>query len=192
MNASRPLLAALGVVLAACAALVLTAGADPPSEDPPIGAALSAADRLAVAAEPVERGAPAPGPVGAADPVAVATAFLEAAHTVVPGDAGRTHLRAAGHAEPGSAAAGGVMVLDPPPDGTTRLATVTAIRLVAATDDGARLGYRAELGTVQTPPGDAIETTVRDVVLARQADGLWLVVADAPADGALITNGDPA
>jgi hypothetical protein len=157
-----------------------------PSPDPPIGVALSHADRAALGAVPVERGAP-PAPVDPTvdltDAGAVARAYLAAAHSVEPDDAGRTQLRAAGYAVPGSSASAvGVVVLDPPPAGSLRTATVTALELVAADASGTRRGYRAEVGTATGPPGGAlaIDLVTSRIVLARQADGRWLVAAETP------------
>jgi len=75
-------------------------------------------------------------------------------------------------------AAVGVVVLDPPPPGQVRTAAVTALDLVAATEDDRRRGYRATVAT-STGPVTATVTTAY-VVLARQPDGRWLVVVDAP------------
>jgi len=71
-----------------------------------------------------------------------------------------------------------VVVLDPPPPGQVRTAAVTGLDLVAATEDDRRRGYRA---TVATSTGSATTAgTTAYVVLARQPDGRWLVVVDAP------------
>jgi hypothetical protein len=179
---------AAGAVVAVLALLVgslALARADPPPDEPPVGAALSATDRLALDAAPVERGGPPPAPdpsVDLTDPEAVARAYLAAAHSVTAEDAGRTHLRAVGYAAPESPPAGvGVVVLDPPPPGTRRTAEVTALALVARDAGDRRRGYRAELGTVGGAAAD-VAFAVRDVVLARQADGRWLVTADTPAN----------
>ncbi len=186
MNRSwiRPALAA-GVAVAVTAVvlvLVGAAGAPPPSGR----GVLSQEERTALGAAPVGRGAdPAPvdPSVDLTDPEAVARAYLAAAHTIRPGDAGRTQRRAAGYAVPGSpAAAVGVVVLDPPPEGTQRTATVTALQLAASDAGGARRGYRAEVGTATGPPGgaQAIELLAGWIVLAEQPDGGWLVAADTP------------
>jgi hypothetical protein len=184
-----PLLAAGAAALSAVLALTLVRGAagdTPPSGDPPLGAALSEADRIALDAVPVLRGAP-PGPLDPAldmtDPESVARAYLTAAHSVTTADTGRTHLRAAGYAAPGSPPATvGVVVLDPPPSGSIRTAAVTSLELVAADGGDRRRGYRAELGTATGPPGGplAVDLLARHVVLARQPDGRWLVAAESP------------
>jgi hypothetical protein len=184
-----PLVAA-GVtsVVVVCALMVIGAVTHaPPSADPPVGGVLSSADRAVLAAIPVERGTP-PGPVNhphldLTDPEAVARAYLAAAHSVEPTDAGRTQLRAAGMAMPGSAAAAvGVIVLDPPPPGSRRTATVTALELVAADASGTRRGYRAEVGTATGPPAGVltVDLVTTRIVLARQADGRWLVTTETP------------
>jgi hypothetical protein len=158
----------------------------PPSADPLVGGVLSSADRAALAAFPVERGTP-PGPVDPSldmtDPEAVARAYLAAAHSVEPTDAGRTQLRAAGMAMPGTAAAAvGVIVLDPPPPGSRRTATVTALELVAADANGTRRGYRAEVGAATGPPAGVLTVALLTtrIVLARQTDGRWLVTTETP------------
>ncbi|WP_232661789.1 hypothetical protein [Pseudonocardia sp. TRM90224] len=180
---SRPVLAALTALAVTIAALALLGGAGP-AERPPV---VSNEDRDAIAAIPVERGADPPQAdpdVDMSDPEAVGRAFLAAAHTVEAADRGRTHLRGAPYAEPGSAAGTvGTVVLDPPPPGTQRTATVTAMRLVASDPDGLCRGYRAELGTATGPPGGpyAFTTAARHVVLVRQPDGRWLVAVDSAA-----------
>ncbi|OLT10749.1 hypothetical protein BJF78_05570 [Pseudonocardia sp. CNS-139] len=185
-----PLLAALAVTAVALGAVLLTGFAgradEPPSGDPPPGAVLSQDDRAALDAAPVQRGAPAPPAdpdVDLTDPDAVARAYLAAAHSVRPDDAGRTHLRGAAYAEPGSPPASvGVVVVDPPPPGSARTATVTALELAAVDYGNRRRGYRAELGTATGPPGGTLVVGLveRYVVLARQPDDRWLVVGDSP------------
>jgi hypothetical protein len=185
-----PLFAALAVTAVAVAAFLLVNGVlsdNPPSGDPPLGGVLSDEDRVALDAVPVERGAPA-GPadpsVDLADPEAVARAYLAAAHSIAPEDAGHTHLRGAAYAVPGSPPATvGVVVVDPPPAGSARVATVTALELAAVDRDDNRRGYRAEVGTATGSPGGSLTVGVveRYVVLAHQPDGRWLVTADSPA-----------
>lgn len=185
----RPLLAAGGAVAVAVLALLLVSGSgsghSPLSGDPPLGAVLSADDRSELAAVPVARGArPAPidPSVDLTDPEAVARAYLAAAHSGTSDDAGRTHLRAAGYAIPGSAPASvGVVVLDPPPAGSVRTAAVTGLELVAVDHADERRGYRAEVGTATGPPGGSpsIDLVGSHVVLARQPDGRWLVAAES-------------
>jgi hypothetical protein len=185
-----PLLAALAVTaVAVVAVLLIGAGVSeaPPSGDPPLGGVISEEDRVALDAVPVERGAPAAPAdpsVDLTDPEAVARAYLAAAHSVTPEDAGHTHLRGAAYAVPGSPPATvGVVVLDPPPAGSARTATVTALELAAVDHGNNRRGYRAEVGTATGPPGGPLTVGVveRYVVLAHQPDGRWLVAADSPA-----------
>jgi hypothetical protein len=189
-NRRVPLLAAAAATVAAVAAVLVggaAAGVAPPSGDPPLGAAISEEDRIALDALPVERGdAPAAvdPTVDLTDPEAVARAYLATAYSITSGDTGRTHLRAAGYAVPGTAPGTvGVLVVDPPPPGSLRTAAVTALALVAADHDGLRRGYRAEVGTATGPPDGAVvfDLHTRYVVLARQPNGRWLVAADSPA-----------
>ena len=186
-----PLQAAVAAAAVAVVATVLVGGAAsgiaPPSGDPPLGAALSEEDRLALEAPPVQRGerrAPVGSPVDGTDAEAVARAYLSIAHSVTAEDRGRTHLRATEYAARGTAPnTVGVVVLDPPPPGSLRTAAVTALELVAADPGGQRRGYRAEVGTATGPPGGSVvvDLATRYVVLARQPDGRWLVAADSPA-----------
>lgn len=184
------MLAAGLAALVAVAALLLVGASGqqaPPSGERPLGAVLSDDDRRALDAPPVQRGAPAPPVDPAVDltsPEAVARAFLAAAHSITGEDAGRTQLRGAGYAVPGSPPASvGVVVLDPPPAGSLRTATVTGLELVAADAGDRRRGYRAEIGTATGPPAGpvALDVVVRHVVLARQPDGRWLVAAETSA-----------
>jgi hypothetical protein len=127
--------------------------------------------------------APADPAVDLTDPDAVARAYLTSARSSEPADRGRTRLRAAGYAEPGSPpAAVGVVVLDAPLAGQMRTAVVTALEVVGAGEAGRRRAYRATVGTATGPPGGpatAATTAVR-LVLAHQPDGRWLVAADTP------------
>jgi hypothetical protein len=137
-------------------------------------------------AVPVRRGTDPPvadPAVDLADPTAVARAYLAGARSATPDDHGRTRLRAAAYAAPESPPGSvGVVVLDPPPPGQIRTASVTALELVAAAEDDRRRGYRATVATATGPPGAAASPVAASayVVLARQPDGRWLVVADAP------------
>jgi hypothetical protein len=184
-----PLLAALAVTAVTVITFALTGGGPhqaPPSGDPPLGGAISEEDRIAIDAVPVQRGAPAAPAdptVDLTDPEAVARAYLGAAHSLTPEDAGHTHLRGAAYAVPESPPATvGVVVVDPPPTGSARTATVTALELAAADHGNSRRGYRAEVGTATGPPGGSLTIGLveRYVVLARQPDGSWLVAADSP------------
>jgi hypothetical protein len=179
--------AAAAATITVLALGLVSSGRDRSSE-PPSGATLSSADRHELGSVPVRRGAPAEPPdraVDLQDPEAVARAYLVAAHSISAADTGRTQLRAAGYAVPGSPpAAVGVIVLDAPRDGSVSTATVTALELVAADRDDQRRGYRAELGIATGPPGaagPAVELSARDIVLVREPDGRWLVAADTTA-----------
>ncbi|HVL83549.1 MAG TPA: hypothetical protein VM367_04530 [Pseudonocardia sp.] len=178
-----PPLVAGPVVAAVVAGTMLIATPDRPDEAPPLGAALSESDRRALDASPPARGGPAaavdPG-VDLTDPATVARAYLVAAHGAVPEDAGRTHLRAAGYAVPGTPAATvGVVVVDPPGPGSRRVAEVTALDLAAADRGDRRRGY---LAAVLTRVGGQADVVLeRYVVLARQPDGRWLVAAESAA-----------
>jgi hypothetical protein len=188
-NRSGAALAATVTAVLAVLALVLlvrgASGAVPPSGGPPPGAAIGADDRRAIDARPVDRGVPAPPAdptVDLRNPDAVARAYLTAAYSAQPEDAGRTHLRAAGYAAPGTPPATvGVLVLDAPPAGSVRTASVRAVDQLAADDADDRRGYRAEIDTATGPPGGPPATArlVRQVVLARQPDGRWLVTAES-------------
>jgi len=176
---SRTLVAAAAAL--AVAVLLVLAGlvvhGDEPG--PPLGAVLDGSDRHALDAAPLRRGPdppPADPAVDLSDPAAVARAYLAAARSATPADHGHTRRDAVPYAAAGSPAAVGVVVLDPPPPGQVRTAAVTALDLVAATEDDRRRGYRA---TVAMSTGPVTATTAY-VVLARQPDGRWLVVVDAP------------
>ena len=182
--------AVLIVAAAALAVLGLVVRRDEPG--PPLGAVLDGDDRRALGAVPLRRGADPPQAdpaVDLADPAAVARAYLAVARSSTAADHGRTRREASPYAEPGSTAAVGLVVLDPPEPGQVRTATVTALDLVAAADDDHRRGFRATVATSTGPPGgvDTTAVTTEYVVLARQPDGRWLVVADAPE---LLEGGD--
>lgn len=178
----HPLVTACGAVAVAVLVLLFVGGAG--VQQPPPGVVLDDEDRRALATISIERGAEAPPvdpTVDPADPEAVARAYLAVAHSVTSDDTGRTHLRAAGYAVPGSPAwSVGVIVVDPPPPGTIRTATVTALELVAVDPANSRRGYRAEIGTATGMPGGPVTVAAVDafIVLARQSDGRWLVAAD--------------
>jgi len=177
------LLTAVAVAVLIVAAAVLVGRRDEPG--PPLGAVIDGDDRRALGAVPLRRGAdppPADPAVDLAEPTAVARAYLAVARSSTAADHGRTRREASPYAAPGSPAAVGVVVLEPPAPGQLRTATVTALDLVAAADDDHRRGYRATVTTATGPPGGVGTTAVTTeyVVLARQPDGRWLVVADAP------------
>lgn len=188
IRSAHPAPAAVVTAVAVVAtAVVVTVAALLPralSSDVPPGGALSDRDRAYLAAAPVARGADAPPAdptVDRTDPDAVARAYLAAAYSVGPGDAGATQRRAAAYAAPESVpVVVGALVLDPPRPGSLRTATVTGLQLDAASADGARRGYRAELGMATAPPGApaAVTLTHVRVALARAPDGRWLVTSD--------------
>ena len=178
-----PLLAAAATVLVTVGALLLTGSGSvaPSGGDPVPGPVVDAEDRAALGSAPVVRGADAPPPdpgVTLTDPVAVVRAYLQAAHGIDAADGGRTHLRAAPYAVPGTAAATiGVLVVDPPPPGTDRTASVRSLELEAADRADRRRGY---LAAVETRTGGDASVFTTTVVVARQPDGRWLVAAETP------------
>jgi hypothetical protein len=185
LRATVAALAAVVLTVAGLAAALLVAGRAVTEPGPPLGAVLDDADRRVLDPTPVRRGPPPPPAdpaVDLADPVTVARTYLAAARSTGADDGGHTHLRATAYALPGSPpAAVGVVVLDPPPPGQVRTATVTALDLVAADEADRRRGYRATVTTTTGPPGGATatsRTTSAYVVLVHRPDGTWLVDAD--------------
>jgi hypothetical protein len=178
---SAGLVGAVVIALLAAVTFVLAPNREP---GPPPGVVLDGPARRALDALPIRRGSgplPADPAIDLTDPEAVARAYLVAAGSVVAADAGRTHLRAAAYAAPGSPPATvGTVVLDPPPAGQTRAAVVTALELVAVNRSTLRRGYLASISTATGSPGalTVIDDATAYVVLARQPDGRWLVVAD--------------
>jgi len=172
-----PSAVALAVAVLLVAAVLAVHREEP---GPPLGAVLDGPGRRALDAVPTQRGPdpPAADPaVDLTDPTAVARAYLVAARSATAADHGRTRRDAVPFAAAGSPAAVGVLVLDPPPPGQIRTAAVTALDLVAAAEDDHRRGSRATLAT--STRGATTAVTSAYVVLARQPDGRWLVVADA-------------
>lgn len=190
-------LAAAVLVVAGLALALILSGRDVADPGPPLGAVLDDTDRRALDATPVRRGAPPPPAdptVDLTDPVAVARAYLAAARSIGADDGGRTQLRAAAYAVPGSPpAAVGVVVLDAP--GQVHSAAVTGLDLITTDQADRRRGYRATVRmTIRPPNGPArsptvpgpdppngaatTSTTAAYVVVARQPDGRWLVAAD--------------
>jgi hypothetical protein len=157
------------------------------------GGVLSDDDRRALAAVAALRGAdPAPPDpaVDLTDPAAVARAYLTVAHSFGPGDAGHTQRRAAGFAQPGSPAAVGVVVLDPPPPDAYRTVVVTALELAGA--EGNRRGYRAALRTETTHPRGPVTVGQQHalVVLSEGQDGRWRVVVETTGDNPDLSVGE--
>lgn len=174
-----PVLLGLAGALTVLAVLLATAYAPAP----PSPSVLSAEDRAVLGGPDLERGAdPAVPALLPSAPDAVARAYLVAAHGAAPSDAGRTRRDAVVLAEPGSPAAVGTPVLDPPAPGARRVAAVE--ELVAAGSDPARgrLAYLASLRAVTADPGAAprIERWRTQVVLHRDPGGRWRVAADVP------------
>jgi hypothetical protein len=175
-----------GLVVAAVALGATVLDGPAAAGDPaPMGSTLSAQDRRVLDAPAVVRGLDAPPAdpaVDLGDPEAVARAYLVAARTLTSHDAGRTHLRAAAYAVPGSPPGTvGVLVLDPPAPGEVRQAAVGGLELVAADPGDRRRAYLATVTTSTGTPGEPVRTAVRTehVVLAFQPDGRWLVAADS-------------
>lgn len=187
-----PVLLSLLLVLAAVGTTVwLLGGADRPDT------VLSSEDRAALGGpdigrgdEPPEVGYPVP-----AEPDAVARAYLVAAYAAAPGDSGRTRRDAVRYAEPGSPpAVVGVPVLDAPAPGARRVAAVEALTPSAAAPDGTRRAFLAAVRTSTGAPGGAVRTARlrTQIVVHRQPDGHWLVVAETPdtADTPALPAGD--
>ncbi|MFP5072333.1 hypothetical protein ACLFMI_22045 [Pseudonocardia nantongensis] len=149
----------------------------------PSASVLTARDRAALGGPDLGRGpdptAPALLP---AAPEAVARAYLVAAHAAGPDDAGRTRRDAVVLAEPGSPAAVGTPVLDPPGPGARRVAVVDGLVPAGTDPDRGRLAYLAAVHTVTARPGAAPRTERwrTRVVLHRDPGGRWRVAADAP------------
>jgi hypothetical protein len=191
MNSPRtPILIAAAVVVAVLVgwAVVAASGCAEAASDlegvgP--GAALSGPERSELAGPPVQAGEamPATDPaVVFTDPEAVARAYLVAAHSQVAADAGRVNRRGMPYAVAGGPDGGiGVVVLDAPPPGQVSVVTIADLALFATSPQGERLGYRAAYRIAVGPPGalgPPSSVRTRYLVLARQADGRWLVTVD--------------
>lgn len=180
MNRHLPVLLSLVLVLAAVGGTAwLLGGADRPTS------VLSSEDRAALGGPDIDRGAPPPrgGYPVPAGPDAVARAYLVAAYGAAPDDAGRTRLDAVRYAEPGSPpAVVGVPVLDAPAPGARRVAVVDGLTPTASDRAGTRIGYLADVATTTGAPGRAVrsERLRTQIVVHRQPDGRWLVVAETP------------
>jgi hypothetical protein len=151
----------------------------------PSPSVLSSDDRAVLGGPDLDRGDPPPA-VGYAVPdgaEAVARAYLVAAYAAGPSDAGRTRLDAARYAEPGSPpAVVGVAVVDPPPAGARRVAVVEALTAAASDPEGTRQAFLATVRTTTGAPGEPARSDrlLTRVVVHRQPDGRWLVVAESP------------
>ncbi|MDN5919692.1 MAG: hypothetical protein L0I76_32105 [Pseudonocardia sp.] len=187
-----PALLSLVLVLAAAGGTVwLLGGADR------AGPVLSSGDRAALGGPDIDRGdePPAVGYAVPDEPDALARAYLVAAYGAGPGDSGRTRRDAVRYAEPGSPpAVVGVLVLDAPAPGARRVAVVEALTRSATARDGTRRAFLAAVRTSTGAPGEAVRTArlrVR-IVVHRQPDGRWLVVAETPdtADNPALPAGD--
>jgi hypothetical protein len=171
-------------VLASIAAVLVAVGIGvwlfTPGPSPSV---LSSDDRAVLGGPDLDRGDP-PTAVGYAVPdgaEAVTRAYLVAAYAAGPSDAGHTRLDAVRYAEPGSPpAVVGVAVVDPPPAGARRVAVVE--ELTAAASDPARQAFLATVRTTTGAPGEPArsERLLTRVVVHRQPDGRWLVVAETP------------
>lgn len=172
-----PVLLVLAAVLVAPLALLLP-GSRP---EPPAPAVLTSADRAAIGEPgPVRGPDPAPPRAVPAAPAAVARAYLRAAHAAGPDDAGRTRRDAVPFAEPGSPAAVGAPVLDPPRPGERRLAEVGEPAPAGHDPVRGRAAFVAEVRTSTAAPGAVprVERWRTRVVLHRGPDGDWLVHTD--------------
>ena len=173
----------LAVLLGGVWLMVAGPGRDPGSSwtaDP--GAVLSPADRDALAPAPVGQGAEPAGPdpaVDFTDPRAVATAYVAAAYSLTPDDAGRTNRRGTPYAAPSTPPnTVGVLVLAPPPAGHNAVATVTDVAQVSGEPTDTRRGYLVGYRTALGPAGAPGDRTTRYLLLVRQFDGRWLVAGD--------------
>ncbi|MEQ3554567.1 hypothetical protein WIS52_29210 [Pseudonocardia nematodicida] len=175
---------ALLVLLAGVLAvpLALLAPALWPGTPSPV-AVLTSADRAAIGDPGIDRGTDPPPPATPASSAeAVTRAYLTAAHASGPEDAGRTRRDGVAHTEPGSPAALGVPVPDPPAAGARRVAVVESLEPAASDPARGRTSFVATVRTSTAAPGDAPHT-VRwrtRVVLHRDTGGRWLVATDSP------------
>ncbi|TCK26940.1 hypothetical protein [Pseudonocardia endophytica] len=178
----RSLVPVLTSIAAVLVAVGLGAWLLAPGPSPSV---LSSDDRAVLGGPDVERGdlPPAVGypvPDGAD---AVARAYLVAAYAAGPSDAGRTRLDAARYAEPGSPpAVVGVTVVDAPPPGARRVAAVEQLTDAASDPDDTRRAFLATVRTTTGAPGESAASSrlLTRVVVHRQPDGRWLVVAETP------------
>ncbi|WP_224392534.1 hypothetical protein [Pseudonocardia sp. ICBG1293] len=178
MRRSLPLFVLAAVLTVPLALLVPALLPGPPSQ-----AVLTSADRDALGDPGPLRGPePAVPATRPSSPGAVTRAYLVAAHHAGADATGGTTLDATPYALPGSPAAAGAPVLDPPPPGAQR--TVEVERLDEGATDWSR-GRTALVATVRTTTaGPATPAELRRwrtrVVLQLDEAGHWLVTADTP------------
>ncbi|MBN9759031.1 hypothetical protein Ae406Ps2_3177 [Pseudonocardia sp. Ae406_Ps2] len=178
MRRSLPLLVLAAVLAVPLALLVPALLPGPPSQ-----AVLTSADRDALGDPgPVRGPEPAVPATRPSSPGAVARAYLVAAHGTGAGAAGGTTLDGTPYALPGSPAAAGAPVLDPPPPGSGRTAEVEDLDEGATDWARGRTALVATVRTTTSGPGTAPEVRRwrTRVVLALDAAGHWLVTADTP------------
>ena len=185
MNAVIIRMATAALAAAAVVVLVVAGLAALLRPDEPGGAVLSDDDRRALAAAPALRGAdaaPVDPAVDLTDPEAVARAYLVAAHSLVPGDAGHTQRRATGYARPGSPAAVGVVVLDPRRPAPTARPSSPGWSSRGPTATAAATARRC----APRPPGPAARSRSPDSRPSSSwpggPDGRWRVVAETAGD----------
>ncbi|ANY06256.1 hypothetical protein AFB00_08040 [Pseudonocardia sp. HH130630-07] len=146
-------------------------------------AVLTSADREAIGDPGLDRGAdPVPPAALPSAAESVARAYLRAAHGGDPGDDGRSRRDAVAYAAPGSPAALGAPVLDPPGPGERRIAEVEALDPAGTATGGDRTAFVAQVRTTTAAPGAAPRTERwrTRLVLHRGIDGRWAVAADTP------------
>lgn len=178
MRRGLPLLVLAAVLVAPLALLVPVFLPGEPS-----AAVLTSADRAAIGDPGVGRGAdPVPPRTLPSSPSAVARAYLRAAHAAGPDDAGHSRRDAVPYAQPGSPAAAGTPVLDPPRPGERRIAEVDVLAPAGSDPVRGRTAFVAGIRTTTAAPGGAPRTERwrTRVVLHRGPDGRWLVTGDTP------------
>lgn len=179
MNRRLPVL--LGLLAALALPVALLVPVFGPADPSP--SVLSSQDRAALGGPDLERGPdPEPPALLPSAPEAVARAYLAAAHAADDDDAGRTRRDAVVLAEPGSPAAVGTPVLDPPGPGARRVAAVEDLVPSGADPARGRLAFLASVRAVTAAPGSAARTERwrTRVVLHHDPGGRWRVAADVP------------
>jgi hypothetical protein len=138
-----------------------------------------AAPDLAPPSQPLDTAPPPVEPI--TDPEEAATAYLVAAETVTSDDAGRRHRRAEPYvADENPESETGVLVSDPPPDGSSRIIDVVSVTEWARNDG--RIAYQITYQPYLSPsiPASAERAAegperVTYVVVAQEPEGHWLV-----------------